>query len=656
MEENEPSVPARGQSPPRRQQRKACDTCRRRKVRCDIVLHGRPCGICKKLNKECHSTAQWRTPAPRRRRLNTNESGLRPEVVAGSDPALPSPDTPSVDTASVAGRPATAAPRAEVLSDRWNHLGTLARNGLTQFFQRGIGSVEWLVFDIAERFRIGYVGTPVSNLAHLVGLRQPDHVSLHWPFPPIRPGLSWEPENGIWGLKGNLDIAQDLSCFPAKDIRDALVDAYFTKINPGFPVIDESKFRAQYADRDDPPPLLLFQSVLLAGAHVCDHPQVIESRAVVKGILFRRASMLYHLRHEHDRTWLMQAALLFSWHLEDADTVSGGSYYWLGVAHRIGFGMGMHRDLSASAVSLLPTYERRTMRRMWWTAFQWDVFSALEHGRPCSVNIHDVDQPLLEESDFIENEEEGPNKNFEVIFSLRNIELCFIVLDILRLNSPNPGGLASMVSINARLARWAMETTELYPAYAAGADFWSCQLRLHYNLAILHLHRNFVLQNMAVDDGQDSQSICNDATEAILACFGTITTLGAMSQCHFTATMALASAGIHMSNNIKNALRKGSYLMALGGLDRLSRLLRFAKDLGAFWPNAEAVYNMFEGLRKDFEANVTQGLQAQEGAEHTGETTYVSPDFQATLSALAFMTPTQMEMARQDWMNQTHGW
>lgn len=38
----------------RRQQRKACDICRRRKVRCDIVDRpSGPCSVCEKSGLEC---------------------------------------------------------------------------------------------------------------------------------------------------------------------------------------------------------------------------------------------------------------------------------------------------------------------------------------------------------------------------------------------------------------------------------------------------------------------------------------------------------------------------------------------------------------------------------------------------------------------------
>lgn len=52
-----------------------------------------------------------------------------------------------------------------------------------------------------------------------------------------------------------------------KEVRDALVAAYFEHVHPFHPVISMPEFMASYRSQDNPPPLLLFQAVLMAGAH-----------------------------------------------------------------------------------------------------------------------------------------------------------------------------------------------------------------------------------------------------------------------------------------------------------------------------------------------------------------------------------------------------
>lgn len=616
--------------------------------------------MCIKLKVTCQSTTDWNAIRAKQKSDGIHKMTVPDSAgcieVATSPPATSvqnsSDVTASVSVPTSAGIKSSSSPtsttrRLSVVSDKWTHLGTLARSGLAQFFQYGIGSVEWLVFDVYERFRLAYVGTPVSNLAHLVSFRQSSLSSLHYPYPPIRPSLPWKPEDGIWGLRGNLDIANDISCFPAKDIRDSLVDAYFSRVNPGFPVIDETSFRAQYADTRKPPPLLLFQAVLLAGAHVCDHPQIASSRAVVKGILFRRASMLFHIRHECDRMHLMQAALLFTWHLDDADTVSGGSYYWLGVASRIGFGLGAHRDLSSEAVSHLPTPDRKMFRRAFWTAFIFEVFSALEHGRPCMMSLDDMDQPMLMKEDLIEGPADGQiNDKIQLEYLIRNIELCCITLDILKRNAPAAQDRPDLDSVNARLALWAMSLKH-------DDSFWSAQLKMHYNLVLLHLHRNMATCHPAgiqTPRAHESHGICTDAAQTIISCLEDMMAKGTVGQCHFTVIVALTSAGIHVANDIKMAIVKRSFLSALNALDRLSRLLRCATEMAVYWPSADAAHRMFEGIYKEFETRIANEMRSQD-AQSTYSDGLNSPDWRNWLGSLGFPTPLG---SNEDWMNREH--
>ena len=109
-------------------------------------------------------------------------------------------------------------------------------------------------------------------------------------------------------------MSENSGALPTKEVRDDLVEAFFEKIHPGFPIVDEVQFKSRYADPENPPPLLLLQAVLLAGAHVSLHPKIVESRSLVKMALFRRAKALFDMHFENDRMHLVQSALLFTWH------------------------------------------------------------------------------------------------------------------------------------------------------------------------------------------------------------------------------------------------------------------------------------------------------------------------------------------------------
>lgn len=172
----------------------------------------------------------------------------------------------------------------------------LSRTALTQFYQRGItGDSPWFTYKDGHHIRIAFIGTSASNLAHLVQGELAAHnshdPSLHFPFPSIRPPMPLKPHREQPLVRWYSKLADNAGALPTKEVRDDLVESFFEKIHPGCPIVDEVQFRARYADPENPPPLLLLQSVLLAGAHVCQHPKVAESRSLVKMALFRRAKV-----------------------------------------------------------------------------------------------------------------------------------------------------------------------------------------------------------------------------------------------------------------------------------------------------------------------------------------------------------------------------
>lgn len=592
----------------------------------------------------------------------------RPEGLQRSDRA---PLTLGATTASSSSRlspPLTRAPIYTSAGEREN----FARSGLARFFKHGINAGAWGVFESLNSFRIAYVGTAVSNLVHLVrlhrssthapGSRPTSQISpeqslpfstsptnldgiilddantctdldwrnsvVHYPYPPIRPKNGWKPGPEAWSGMLAHDLATEVSSFPALEIRDALVDAYFEHIHPFQPVISMPEFMAAYKSKENPPPLLLFQAVLTAGAHACSHPLVASARHAVKNTLYRRASMLFHIRHETDRVYLMQAAILFTRHVGDGDTIAGGPWYWSGIAVRIGCGLGMHRHSA-----ILPPMETSQYRRCWWSAFTCEVFSSLETGRPCAVRAEDIDQLPLSVEDMTDSTSSRSDPGLYPNFLIQMVDLAHIGLDILALNEPVQRRVIDVHGINARLCQWSLQSG--IPSSSDEENSWDCQLQMHYNLMLLHLHRNF-------STGLKSQDVCSVAANAIIRAFERLVALDCLCQCHFTAVSAVTAAGIQLANEIRLAVTLGSFLVALNGLENLNRLLRSAMLLANFWPNAEAVHSLFQEIYHEYKTYVTKGLQ--------GEPVMVSENQPDWYRLLAGAQPAQPSVPP-DWMN-----
>lgn len=439
------------------------------------------------------------------------------------------------------------------------------------------------MFDHEDQIRVVYVGTNISNMSHLIQLDKASPTFLVYPYPQIRPP-SLAPHSDLHG------VLPDVNPLPSKEIQDEFIHSFFTKINPHFPVVDEADFRARYDNQEKPPPLLLLYAVLLAGAHVSSDPRAIQSRHFVKTVLFRRAKAVFDMRHETDRVNLVQAAMLFTWYLQNGDTASSNSYFWLGVACRIAFGIGMHRNLLSDPTGpeRMSWTHRRRWRRIWWTLFTAEVSSALEHGRPCMIRRDDFDQTPLTMEDFREVDGEI-NSRVDVEYCIRNAELCHIALEAITLSSPG-ADLSSvekhLPSLHARLVSWTL-------SMKTSTTFGALHLRLQYHVIVIYVCR------IAVAD-EESRQLGTGASTAIISLLETLEAKHLMSRCHFTAVTALTAAAIQIAKEVQRALATASKIVAINNLDLLGRVCVVSSHLSTHWPAAEGVRKVFQGLIDKF--------------------------------------------------------
>jgi transcriptional regulatory protein AMDR len=225
--------------------------------------------------------------------------------------------------------------------------------------------------EIQRGVRAIYVGHDVSNISFLIRQqRGKDGDEYHFAGNDI-------PKRHL--KTGHDELFKDALSLPEQSLADELVEAFFTHVNPGYPIVDEDMFMTQYRNRDpaDPPPIIILQAILLVGAHV-SRPKA--ERDALKVAFFRRCKWLFDARIERNRDILVQVALLLTWHSDSTDDdVSANAYYWVGVAARLATGIGMHRNPVSSSFS---AEDRRTWRRVWWILVQFDVMVSLSYGRP----------------------------------------------------------------------------------------------------------------------------------------------------------------------------------------------------------------------------------------------------------------------------------
>ena len=443
---------------------------------------------------------------------------------------------------------------------------------LTSFLERGLLSADWQSFEVDGQIRLVYIGTKTSNLSHLI--RNNERLSgdyLHYPFPSSI--IPWKPLTGQARAPG----FDDLGSLPTRSVRDALVDTYFRDIHPGCPIIDEESFRRQYASPTDPPPLLVYQAVLLAAARICDHPLVSASRNTVTATLFRRTKGLYDMRHENDRLHLIQAALLMASHTENGDTAGSNAFFWIGAAVRTSFGLGMHRRPASRHLPTADAGVFRIYRKVWWSLVHAEVFLAIDLGRPCMVRAEDFDVGGLEDEHF-KNVNGSADHLVNRTYCTTLNELTLLALEVLKLCGPREYVSAEQrATISNRLAAFILHIPSLH-------DFWSCQLRVKYNLLVLVVHRE--------EDVPDTVHLCSTAASNILTTFETMMAQNTIRQATITSSSALMASAIQFGRDASLGQADSRLMKLVSAHGQLERLVVVAEKLLQVWPSVAAIHRL----------------------------------------------------------------
>lgn len=327
--------------------KQACNHCHRRKVRCDISSSGTPCSNCRSKK-----IADCRVHTTKRRA-----------------PTSPTSTLPLLRPKKIIEKPRPHIYAAEG-DDAAHESGNIA-----DF----LGKEATRTATLDQKSRVCYIGNEPSNFQYLV--RQSSQI-------PDRDSRIHHFSNRQYHLRYTsyrLDsLPADSFARPPRALEQQLLDAYFTQINRGWPIIDEEHFRVQVAGKDAryPVSLLLLNAVLVVGVHVLarEKPELKHHQAV----FFRRAKSLIDARAEQDRLIYVQAALLLTWYADGLEEVIANSWHWIGFAARTALGIGMHRDPTHARH---PPMQRRDWIRTWWMLFQFDALMALAYGRPQAMLV-----------------------------------------------------------------------------------------------------------------------------------------------------------------------------------------------------------------------------------------------------------------------------
>jgi hypothetical protein len=337
---------------------------------------------------------------------------------------------------------------------------------------------------IMEPGRVAYLGE-ASTLTPLV---EDDRIAagvVHYQIPGGL-GDSRAKVSKMDQMEIDLLRCQGALSLPPWRMCDDLVESYFKWIAPSLPIINRSRFMRQYRDPSNPPSLLLLQAIFLAGSTVTRTGAVITDKE-----FYKRAKALYDSGYEDDRIVTVQALLLIAWYWEQSGGHVEHVLYWNGLATTVAVGSGIHRNAEKSPLS---TTDKRLWKRIWWTLYMRDRFTALL-GQVVQIHIDDVDVAMICEDDFID--QEHPPDSVHVQFFIQCVELCVIADTILlkrggETPQPELGRAHGVTRSELLLSRWLNARPREMRWEGAGHYFWSASLQCRYQAVLSLLSTQYV--------------------------------------------------------------------------------------------------------------------------------------------------------------------
>ncbi|KAK9354928.1 fungal-specific transcription factor domain-containing protein [Lipomyces doorenjongii] len=411
----------------------ACDSCRRRKLKCtkDYPI----CGHCRRHRRECiYSPRAVRSPLTRKYLTQVETRVERLEaLISKLVPNLDIEDVLANNTSKKAIAQAAIARRSvsESSSDRSPELmsrrRSTAKSELDELFDISPGGLE---VDPGDEFD--------------KGTHQP--IPIQESFPDEADGFDWVEQDfvnndlldgmaalsinphgsGYFGSASSSMLLRALrinpwtgfalgpdgctelygvpalplySCPAPRHVADALIDAYFSIYHTSYPFIHEETFRGQYRGQVSRPAdnvwEILFNTILALGAWCLVNESSYADMAFYQNVKMHLSADVF----ETGSLPLLQALILLSNYVQKRNRPNSG-WNFIGLAHRMATGLGLHREFPGWSSSPL---KQEMRRRAWWGLYMFDAGAAITFGRPVSwpdvsgidvnevSNIHDSD-------------------------------------------------------------------------------------------------------------------------------------------------------------------------------------------------------------------------------------------------------------------------
>ncbi|KAF2006985.1 hypothetical protein P154DRAFT_180196 [Amniculicola lignicola CBS 123094] len=363
--------------------RRPCDSCRRRKSRCEIVDGASRCVLCAFHRQECtfreepaprkrkapslHEDDQLPTREPPRRLVIPDKNVFRPTGRSPIDASIIRQDRPVDDYANLKG-PSLLKKTLGLQSHRHSRL---------------VGSTseyEQVLLELGDYHEQEEVPIGASSALRKVNV--------------LDTAFILSPDEGTRNHEDEIADLDAIETLVAPH-GQALIHLYFRIVHPSFPVLHKKVYLEKYqrTHREFSPPLLAAVYILALNwwsysseLALLTKPNVPE----LEKLAFKTMNDIIH----RPKLSTIQAGLLLLQRPE------GDS--WALTTQLVGLGqdLGLHLDCTDWRI---PSWERGLRKRLGWALFMQDKWGSLVHGRPSHVTTSDWEVQPLQADDFPEN-------------------------------------------------------------------------------------------------------------------------------------------------------------------------------------------------------------------------------------------------------------